>query len=215
MTAEELKTRLIATAIQLGWSGADVPDFVLPQFRGRPDASTAELPEKAYGLRLGAYPVLVAPISLGTSAEMQSALRLLHSQMVIARSYMGRDEVINAHIFLCAVGATQNTDWRNVIDLAERDEKVCRKVVWLPDSKELDASYEAFRARTFLAAPWNVVTEQMNARLDTNQSLAANMLTNAGLAETTVSTWIDIVNQSADDPDTMVVRLVDALGDTR
>ncbi len=212
MTAEDLKARLISTAIQLGWTAADVTDFVSPQFRGRPDASTAALPKVAYGLRLGSYPVIVAPITLGTTAEMQTALRLLHSQMIIARSYMGRDEVINAHIFLCAVGATASTDWRNVIDLAERDEKVCRKMVWLPDSKALNVSYEDFRARTFLAAPWSVVNEQLNARLDTNQGLAAKLLTDSGLAEAAVPKWIEIVNQSANDPDTMVTRLVDARG---
>ena len=212
MTAEDLRTRLLATTAQLSWTGVEVPNFVSQQFRGRPDASTAALPEEAYGLRLGAYPVIVAPVTLGTTAQMQSALRLLHSQMVIARSYMGRDEVINAHIFLCAVDPTPGTDWRNVIDLAERDETVCRKVVWLPDTKQLDASYEAFRARTFLAAPWDSVTERLNAPLDANHSLAAKLLTDAGLAADIATQWIDIVNHSGQDTDTMVTRVVNARG---
>lgn len=212
MTAEDLRTRLLLTTTQLGWTAEDVPNFVSRQFRGRSDASTAALPEVAYGLRLGAYPVIVAPVTLGTTVQMQNALRLLHSQMVVARSYMGRDEVINAHIFLCAIDPAPDTDWRNVIDLAERDETVCRKVVWLPDTKQLDASYEAFRARTFLAAPWDVVTERLNAPLDTNQGLAAKLLIEAGLAADITPQWIDIVNKSSEDTDTMVARLASVRG---
>jgi len=212
MTAIDLKDRLLVSAAELGWSSVDAPEFVSPRFRGRPDASTAALPVEAYGLRLGAYPVVVAPVSLGTTAEMQATLRLLHSQMVIARSYMGRDEVIYAHIFLCAIGATPDADWRNVIHLAERDEKVCRKVIWLPDLGALDDSYEAFRARTFLGSPWADVDEKLNARLDVNQGLAAKLLAEAGLAESSVPQWIDTVEATTRDPDTMVTRLADALG---
>jgi hypothetical protein len=215
MTANDLKDRLLASANDIGWSGSDAPEFVSPRFRGRPDASTAALPAEANGLRLGAYPVIVAPVTLGTTAEMQATLRLLHSQMVIARSYMGRDEVINAHILLCATGAARDADWRNVIDLAERDEKVCRKVVWLPDPAALDKSYEAFRARTFLASPWDDVDEKLNARLDVNQGLASKLLMQAGLAEDSAKQWIDIVDATKGDPDTMVTRLAEVLGGAR
>jgi hypothetical protein len=210
MTAEDLRNRLLATAVQLDWSAEEAPEFVSPQFRGRPNASTAPLPPIAYGIRLGAYPAIVAPVTLGTKAEMQETLRLLHSQMVIARSYMVRAEVINAHIFLCAVDAALDTDWRNVIDIAERQETVCRKVIWLPDPKRLDQSYDDFRARTFLAAPWDDVAERHDAQLDHNQGLAAKLLTEAGLPANIAPDWIEIVDQAGEDVDTMVERLVRA-----
>ncbi|RNJ45816.1 hypothetical protein B5V01_10995 [Mesorhizobium erdmanii] len=213
MTAEELRDRLFASAERMGWPHEEVPSFVSPQFRGRPDASTAPLPQEAFGIRLGAYPAIVAPVTLGTSAEMQEALKLLHSQMVIARSYMTRTELINAHIFICAVNPSPKADWRSVIDIAERDEAVCRKLVWLPDAKKLNTSYEAFRDRTFLAAPWELAVERRDAALDRVQGLAANLLVEAGLDEETASKWIDIVNQPDQDEDTMVERLVRARGD--
>lgn len=210
MTAEELCDRLLATATNWGWTAELVPEFVSSKFRGRPDASTAALPELAYGIRLGAYPAIVAPITLGTKIEMQDALRLLHSQLVIARSYMSRSEIINAHIFLCAVNPSLDTDWRTVIDIAERDESVCRKVIWLPDPSNLDQSYAHFRARTFLAAPWESATELHDAPLDQVQGLAATLLKQAGLSEALAPLWIDIVSQTSEDPDTMVERLVQA-----
>lgn len=210
MTAEELRDRLLASASNLGWTVELVPEFVSAQFRGRPDASTASLPEVAYGIRLGAYPAIVAPVTLGKKTEMQETLRRLHSQLVIARSYMARTEVINAHIFLCAVNPSLDTDWRTVIDIAERDESVCRKVIWLPDPKNLDQSYAEFRARTFLAAPWEDVAERHDAQLDQVQGLATTLLTQAGLPEAIAPTWIDIVGQADEDLDAMVERLVRA-----
>lgn len=215
MTAEELRNRLFGTAHQLGWRYEEVAAFVSPQFRGRPDASTAPLPPQAFGIRLGSYPAIVAPVVLGTKAEIQDALKRLHSQMVIARSYMTRAEVINAHIFICAVDPSPTADWRNVIDLAERDETVCRKVIWLPDLKALDASYENFRNRTFLAAPWETVVERRDAALDQVQGLAATLLVDSGLDAKTAADWIDIVNQPDQDTETMVARLVQARGDAQ
>lgn len=210
MTAEELRDRLLASASDLGWPVEEVPEFVSTQFRGRLDASTASLPEVAYGIRLGAYPVIVAPITLSKKPEMQQTLRLLHSQLVIARSYMARTEVINAHIFLCAVSPSIDADWRTVIDIAERDESVCRKVIWLPDPNNLDGSYAEFRARTFLAAPWEVVAERHDAPLDRVQGLAATLLTQAGLPEAIAPKWIDIVEHTGEDLDAMVEHLVRA-----
>ena len=210
MTAEDLRDRLLGSASDLGWLANLAAEFVSRQFRGRPDASTASLPEVAYGIRLGAYPVIVAPVTLGKKEEMLETLRLLHSQMIIARSYMARTEVINAHIFLCAVNPALATQCRTTIDIAERDESVCRKLIWLPDPNTLDRSYAEFRARTFLAAPWEGVVERHDARLDQVQGLAATLLTQAGLPEAVAPAWIDIVEKAEDDPDAMVERLVRA-----
>ncbi|MER8428042.1 hypothetical protein [Mesorhizobium sp. M1403] len=120
---------------------------------------------------------------------------------------MLRAEVINAHIFLCAVDAALDTDWRYVIDIAEREETGCRKVIWLPNPRRLDQSYDEFRARTFLAAPWDDVAERHDAQLDYDQGLAAKLLIEAGLPEDIAPDWIDIV-EAGEDMDTMVERLV-------
>lgn len=208
MTAQGLRERLRQAASRMGWTVDDAPDFVAPRFRGRADETTAPLPDNAYGLRLGAYPVVVAPVTLGSVEDMQASLRKLHTQMVIARSYMRAEEVINAHLFLCAINPASSGDWRSVIDLAERDEGVCRKVVWIPDAAALDASFESFRSRTFLASPWDVADERRDAPLDSNQGLAQRILVQHGLTDEVAAAWIGVVDRLREDAETMVSQLV-------
>ncbi|MCJ2130619.1 ABC-three component system middle component 1 [Methylobacterium sp. E-045] len=210
MTPDVLRDKLIASAQQIGWSATIEPDFVSPKFRGRQDASAASLPENTIGLRLGAYPALVGPIALKTSEDMQVSLKALHNQMVIARSYMRAEEVINAHIMLCVTTTGSQADWRGIIDLAERDETVCRKVIWMPDADALDTSYEHFLARTFLAQPWRSLDAVLNAPLDHNQGLAERILVRHGLSEPAAERWVKLADTYKDDPDGLIPQLVAA-----
>jgi hypothetical protein len=212
MTPEILCEKLKASAKVLGWPATMEPDFAAPKFRGRQDASAAALPEITIGLRLGAYPLLIAPISLSSTDEMQASLRALHNQMVIARSYMRAEEVINAHIMLCVTATNPQVDWRGIIDLAERDETVCRKVVWMPNKDALDASYDHFLARTFLAQPWRSLEAVLNAPLDHNQGLAERILISHGLSEHAAKQWVALAEAYKDDPDGLIPQLVAARG---
>ncbi|WP_421440151.1 ABC-three component system middle component 1 [Agrobacterium tumefaciens] len=208
MTAEDLKHRLMASARTLGWPTSMVPEFERRQFRGRSDESQVSLPDDVHGLRLGDYPVLVSPVALVSELEMQSSLRKLHNQMVIARSYMKESEVINAHLILCASDPSPDADWRTIVDLAERDETVCRKIVWIPDTNAIEGSYQDFLSRTFLASPWTYVDERHNAPLDNNQGLAKRILVEKGLTADVAEQWIATVETMKEDPDAMVVELV-------
>ncbi|MGU3543377.1 ABC-three component system middle component 1 [Methylobacterium sp. A52T] len=207
MNAQDLRDRLFGSAEALGWPAAAVQEFTQPRFRGRTDESSATLPSEAYGMRLGAYPVIVAPVALGGVNAMRANLRPLHSQMVIARSYMRPEEVINSHLLLCAVDPVRDEDWRNAVDFAERDENVCRKIVWIPDSVALDASYDEFLARTFMATPWFRADERLDASLDSNQGLAQRVLTSHGLSSAEAARWVEIVNTLKSDPEAMVAAL--------
>lgn len=219
MNAENLRDRLLDSAASLGWSATLVPEFTRARFRGREDESDVALPKEIYGLRLGDYPVLVAPILLGSVDEMQIALRQLHSQMVIARSYMRAEEVINAHIMLCAVnspspaagGDAPGGDWRGAVDLAQRDENVCRKIIWIPDTNAVEASYARFLGRTFLAMPWHAAAQVLNAPLDQNQNLVERMLVAHGLSAETAAQWTRLTEELRDDPDALVAALVSAM----
>lgn len=211
MNASDLSTRLIASATKLGWKAVPAPEFTQPRFRGRSDDSSVPLPSEAYGLRLGAYPAVVATVALGAVDAMRAQLRRLHSQIVIARSYMRPEEVINAHLMLCAVDPVPDEDWRNAVDFAERDESVCRKIIWIPDTAALDASYEVFLARTFMAAPWRRVDERLNAPLDNNQGLAQRVLMSRGLSDAEAARWVEVVGALRTDPDAMVASLAGEL----
>jgi hypothetical protein len=201
VTPEILKDKLVASAKSIGWPATIEPDFASPKFRGRQDVSPASLPAIKFGLRLGAYPVLVAPIALNNTDGMQASLKALHNQMVIARSYMRAEEVINAHIMLCVIETDSKADWRGIIDLAERDETVCRKVVWMPDTDRVDNSYEEFLARTFLAQPWRSLQAILNAPLDHNEGLAERILVRHGLSVPTAQRWVELAETYKDDPD--------------
>lgn len=210
MTPDILRDKLIASAQALHWPVTQEPDFTSSMFRGRQDPSAASLPETKIGLRLGAYPVIVAPIALNSREHMQASLRALHNQMVIARSYMRAEEVINAHIMLCVTATNPQADWRGIIDLAERDETVCRKVIWMPDADAIGTSYEAFVARTFLAQPWRSLDAVQNAPLDHNQGLAARILVKHGLSGPTAERWVALAETYKDDPDGLIPQLVAA-----
>jgi hypothetical protein len=207
MNAWDLRDRLVASAEALGWTVTAMPEFTQLRFRGRADDSSAPLPREAHGLRLGAYPVIVAPVALGAVDAMRAYLRPLHNQMVIARSYMRPEEVINAHLLLCAIDPVRDKDWRNAVDFAERDETVCRKIVWIPDAAALDASYDDFLARTFMASPWRRANERLNAPLDNNQGLAQRVLTSHGLSGAEAARWVETVNTLKGDPEAMVAAL--------
>lgn len=210
MNPEILSEKLVASAKSHAWPVEIEPDFTSPRFRGREDSSAAALPFTAIGLRLGAYPVLVAPIALDSSEKMQVSLRVLHNQMVIARSYMSADEVINAHIMLCVTATNSQADWRGLIDLAERDDTVCRKVVWMPDVVAIDASYDAFLARTFLAQPWRSLEAVLNAPLDHNQGIVERILVKHGLSAPTAKRWILLAENYKNDPEGLIPELVAA-----
>lgn len=210
MNHEVLSERLLTSAKLVGWSVSREADFTAPRFRGRKDVSEVPLPESAIGLRLGAYPVLVAQVLLTDVDGMKVALRSIHNQMVIARSYMRAEEVINAHVMLCVAASGSEADWRGLVDLAERDETVCRKVAWVPDPDALDLSYDRFLARTFLAQPWRLRTAIHDAPLDHNEGLVERILVRHGLSEPAAKRWIELAEVFKGDPDGLICQLVAA-----
>jgi hypothetical protein len=214
MNAGLLAEKLLASATALAWPASVEEMFASRRFRGRPDTAEVSLPESVIGLRLGAYPVLVAPIVLESGEQMQASLRALHNQMVIARSYMRAEEVINAHIMLCVTATDPAADWRGVIDHAERDESVSRKVVWMPDAKDIEASYRHFIARTFLAQPWRSHAAVLDAPLDHNQGLAERILVRHGLSEAAAARWVALAETYSDDPDGLIPQLIEARKDS-
>lgn len=211
MTPKIFAEKLIASAQAIGWATAEENLFVSRQFRGRTEASSAVFPEHVIGLRLGHYPLLVAPVNLADAERMQLDLRAVHNQMIIARSYMRAEEVINAHIFLCAAVTAPGSDWRRMVDLAERDETVCRKVVWTPAEEDVEASYQQFLARTFLAIPWANTETVTDAPLDHNQGLAQRILTENGLEPGAAEQWVRLVSNFKDDADGLVHQFVEAM----
>lgn len=215
MTLDEFVQRLERSTAAVKWPAERVDVFLSPRFRGRDDASVDSLAGFAVGLRLGAYPVLAAVVELKDLAGMQADLKRLHAQMVIARSHMRAEEIINAHILLCAREASSQYDWRAVIDVAERDETVCRKMIWNWATGSIEASYDNFIARTFLAVPWTDVETRPNAHLDQTDSLSRRVLREAGLSPAEAGAWVRVARADTEDPAIRVTQYVDALEASR
>jgi len=210
MTPDIFKEHLLASASALNWPAQIEASFTSNKFRGRDDVSGIPLPGGVLGLRLGDYPVIVAAVVLDSKEDMVKALRALHNQMVIARSYMRAEEVINAHIMICADVMDSRVDVQGIVDLAERDETVCRKLVWIPKEDSVTASFRKFLARTFLARPWSSVDAVFDAPLDHNQGLIERILVKHGLTESAATKWVHLAALHKDDPEEMIPQLVAA-----
>jgi hypothetical protein len=208
MTPEVLNSLLVNAAGQLGWQADEVKEFTSPTFRSRPTEPDTKPIDGLFGLRLGQYPVIVAPIALDTVEGVTSALKRLHAQMVVARSYMYEREVINAHLFLCAISPTPTGDWLRLVDLIERDETVCRKLVWIPKQTTVRESFDVFLARTFLAMPWADVNGISDAQLDQTHELAQRLLERHGLTKDLARQWVSLTERLMDDPESLVTELV-------
>ena len=128
--------------------------------------------------------------------------------MVVARSYMYEREVINAHLLLCATSPTPTGDWARLVDLIERDETVCRKLVWIPKQTAVQLSFDTFLARTFLSMPWEHVAAVSDAQLDQTHELAQRLLEKYGLDKNVAQQWVSLAEQLIDDPESLVTELV-------
>jgi hypothetical protein len=214
MTPEVLKTLLVKATNLLGWQADEIKEFTSPTFRSRPTETDRKPLNNLFGLRLGQYPVIVAPIALDSVDGVTSALKQLHAQMIVARSYMYEKEVINAHLFLCATSPTATGDWLRLVDLLERDEAVCRKLVWIPNEAAIQETFDTLLARTFLAMPWASVQSVSDAMLDQTYDLVQRLLVKHGLTQELAETWVLLTERLIDDPDSLVAELAQSKEDS-
>lgn len=207
MTLDQFCKRLTTAAEDLDWTAHEVTDFTQRRFRGREEDSDVTLPESVLGMRLGPYPLLVVNLDLTASVSVQ--VRAIHNQMLLARSYMDKLEVINAHaFFLCDAQITDQV--MALIDTIERDEQVCRKLVWSPHSQP-ETSFEEFVERTFLARPWHLATAVDDAPLDQNVNLVSQILQEQGLSAAAAQRWVQLAETDLQDPQELIDMLVEAM----
>lgn len=119
-------------------------------------------------LQVGSYSILIAKLLDSTLAEF--ALRDYYTQAAIARGVLGnRDD--DLYLFLIGPeGSRTDERWQRLALGIERDESICRKLIWLPSDEEnlgrLQREAEMFCERTFLARPWLFEQEHMQHDLD-------------------------------------------------
>lgn len=158
-----------------------------------------DLPHVVSAARLDDTPVLFG--ELGEQADpsvVADALRRYRNQATIARSWLGADAQ-DLQLFLTGpADGARDSWWREIARHIEADDRVCRKLVWLPKGRlSLDAAVE-FLGRTFLAAPWRQTQPDDSKRLDQMSTLPLP------------TEWLAVLSDESLSPDLLVERLVEA-----
>jgi hypothetical protein len=137
---------------------------------GGAERPVRDLPKTMTGARFDGTPVLLG--TLGSqptepdAADLRDALRRYRNQATIARSWLGA-EAQDLQLFLIGPpGSAEAASWRDAATEIEADERVCRKLVWLPSSDPTCDTAAAFLRRTFLAAPWRGTRVDAAPQLD-------------------------------------------------
>lgn len=208
---DDFAGRLKIAARAIGWFSEDRFNLASKSFRGRFDESEVSLPSHIRGIQLGVYPVLIGSLSFDESESFILKIRKLHNQMLIARSYMEAGEVIDAHIFLVCDELPEKSEHFSKIHEIERNEAVCRKLVWIRDTENIEISFNKFVERTFLAHPWTNDTNLNQAPLDQNANVIYEVLMSKGMTAKQVDSWIAAATETKDDSARLVETLVDIL----
>lgn len=87
----------------------------------------------------------------------------------IARTWLLSDFSDDLNLFLVGpTGSKDEREWQNFSRIVERNDLVCRKLVWLPSSNDHEWATElsVFLERTFLAEPWKGSATTSGVNLD-------------------------------------------------
>jgi len=159
-------------------------------------------------LQIGRYAVLLTLLPEAPDEEgMCDVVRRVRNQCVVARSYLSPPAALDLHAILLGPRGSEGVDrWRALALIAERDERVARKLVWLRplDARADEQSFGDFVKRSFLARPWLTDAIFSMAPLD-NVSRAA---TYGDIPRDTAGEWVRLASEPDIDPDLLVEKLV-------
>ena len=128
---------------------------------------------------VGHHQILMVTLPLDVDAAdsiFDAAIERAYDRWIVAG-----DGAANIVMFCLAPPEAETIpDWLPFSAKVERDEAICRKLVWLPET----TSVEAFLDRTMLARPWEKAVEQGPEQLN---ALAASLAVPAG--------WMGLLSQ--------------------
>lgn len=212
-TLEDAACLLAQRAADLDLSFEAKPDYAEGRFSGGSDSTSArlepsDLPNHVRGLQIGRYAVLVTLLpEVPDEGRVAELMRRLRNQCVVARSHLNPAAVVDLHAILVGPRGSEGVDkWKAVALIAERDERVARKLVWLrPREASADAqSFADFIKRSFLARPWVTSEVYSMAPLDNLSRAAAYR----ELPRDTAGEWIRLASEPDIDPDVLVDGLI-------
>ena len=140
----------------------------------------------------GNFTVLIA--TLGSTPDEGERLWSDH-QRTAAATRANLPSAINEDVVLYFVGpegSINDAEWRTLGMQIERNDLVCRKLVWLPSSDlaSRESSIIEFCGRTFLSKPWSSPREHVQPQLDALSGAAASF-----------EDWEDVLSKHLSNPD--------------
>lgn len=190
------------------------PELASRNFRGGAGEEAlqgAHLPLHIRALFIGRYPVLLGLLPDAPDvALVREAVRRYRNQGVVARSYLPTEQALDLQLWLQGPpGSDVDAEWRALALAVERDDRVARKLVWLPPAalEERDAAFTAFIGRSFLARPWKALPPQPAGQLDRLSAVVA-VATDLNITPEVLDVWLKL---AADDDYEDGPPLVDAL----
>lgn len=204
---------LVRHATELGLNVEAKPSYAGQVFAGGSDSPSArlepsDLPNHVRCLQVGRYAVLLALLPEAPDEDaIVEVVRRVRNQCVVARSYLSSPASLDLHAILLGPRGSEGVDrWKALALIAERDERVARKLVWLrpTDASADEQSFADFAKRSFLARPWITSATYSMAPLD-NVSRAAAF---EGVPRNTAGEWIRFASDPDMDPDSLVSQLV-------
>lgn len=187
---QEAEAELVGNFLRVEFWG-DFPEHA--EQRPRQD-----LPRVISAARLDGTPVLFGELGEESDfAILIDKLRRYRNQATIARSWLGADAQ-DLQLFLIgpAHGAT-SPSWRDIARQIESDDRVCRKLVWLPGATLTVEAAAEFLSRTFLATPWKRLSGESAQRLDHLSSIPVP------------AAWLLVLSDDSLSGDQLVERLVE------
>lgn len=178
-------------------------------------SSTEEeaLPDDVVALGVGYHRLLIG--SLGDSPSPDHFLvhlQRLQDQAAIAWSWLGGEGEDLLLFLVGPPGSVGNPAWERIRAEIERNEQVCRKLIWLPSAAEAERgeSVKRFLARTFLAYPWLESGAGAQGVLD-RLSVQAKSLASGDFTEAEAVRWLKILGRDNWETADMAAELVKAL----
>lgn len=209
MMLEDFAVRLMERASAIGLEVREDAGLIASGFRGR-EPSDAKLPTEKMGAWYGPYPVILATLLPTTRSDFAQQTKAFHSQVLIARSYVPVQNVVDMHLFLLFHANSVDDIQAAAIDQLERDEAICRKQVFVP-SDDPDA-FNGFVDRTFLARPWDEQKPRTKGfQLDQPAALVQEILEKQGLTSSAAEAWVIVADSYRDGEISSPRELVDDL----
>lgn len=174
-----------------------------------PDAS---LPQEAESYIIGHHAILLGKLE-GSLVDAEKQWNRFLNQAAIARSWLPANVSEDLNLFF--VGPSDGNaleSWRELAAEIERDDRVCRKLVWLPPAStgELESSLNRFLSRTFLARPWSEAGAPGEHEIDRLRNLGSKLESDAA-THSTVEEWLKILRASQGDSNDLVQQLTEAI----